>query len=89
MTAIELWDECYDAYMECPQARAFWPDQIELGWGKYEDMRNGTIEEVIAYWKSPYTIGGKMLWKTGYGAYVSDEAKALIDPEVPKNIIVV
>jgi hypothetical protein len=89
MTAKELWDECYDAYMKCPQARPILEDQIELGWGEYGKIRNGTMDDVIAYWRSPYTVGGRMLWNTGYGVYVSDEAKCLINPEINKRYIVV
>lgn len=89
MTAKELWDECYGAYLKCPQATQFWDDQIEFGWGEYGQMRNGTIDDVIAYWRSPYTIGGTMLWDKGYGVYVSDEAKCLINPEMKKRYIIV
>lgn len=69
MDAHYVNEACMAACDECPQHRGFDDDQRELGGGVYTNVANlhkKGIAAVIKYWRDPQTIGGGLLWDSGY-----------------------
>lgn len=67
--AQDLHDACIAACEQCPQHRGFDSGEFELLNGRYTDVTklpSKGIAAVVQYWRDPATIGGGLLWKSGY-----------------------
>lgn len=70
-TAKDVHDACQAAAEQCPQFDGFDEDALELVNGKtvpVGQLHTQGIEAVIAYWCNPATVGGALLFESGYKA---------------------
>lgn len=82
MDATELHNECITACMECPQFQGFDDDSRELLRGRSVEVNalpSKGLAALLWYWSMTDSIGGELLWESGYASALSDEARDMLD----------
>ncbi len=74
MNAKKLHQICYEAYLECPQAREYYGDEEIHGWGRFYDIPKKGILNVYNYWKDD-----RILWEMGYYQALPDKIQKMFD----------
>lgn len=78
--AHTLNEACLRAAEQCPQFKDFDVSSFEQC-GKLhvnlEHLPRSGLEAVVAYWRTPQTIGGSLLWEGGYEAFLPEDTKKL------------
>ena len=74
MNAKKLHEICYEAYLECPQAREWEGDEEIPGFGRFYHIPKKGILNVYNYWKDD-----RILWEMGYYKAEMGYYKALPD----------
>ena len=74
MNAKKLHEICYEAYLECPQAREWEGDEEIPGFGRFYHIPNKGILNVYNYWKDD-----RILWEMGYSKALPDNIQKMFD----------
>jgi hypothetical protein len=75
-------DACIQAVEQCPQFGTFETDSLEQVGArsiKPDDLANMGVGTVVAYWRTPQSIGGSMLWEGGYADLLSPDVRKLFE----------
>jgi hypothetical protein len=75
-------DACLQAAGQCPQFPNFDMDSLDSSGKlnvKLDDLPRIGIESVIAYWRTPQTIGGSILWEGGYADLLPPDVRQLFE----------
>ena len=80
--AQHVHDACLQVAEQCPQFRNFDTSSLDLS-GKLnvplDDLPRIGLETVIAYWRTPQTIGGSILWEGGYAELLPADVRKLFE----------
>jgi hypothetical protein len=74
MNAKKLHEICYEAYLECPQAREWEGDEEIPGFGRFYDIPKKGILNVYNYWKDD-----RILWEMNYYKALPDNIQKMFD----------